>query len=64
MITYKDRSYCSCFKCTNEKCDRYVTKYVRDESERMKLPLALVDFSIATMSEDGEVNEGCRSYRV
>jgi len=63
MITYRDRMYCSCYRCTNNRCDKYVTKYIRDDSERMQLPLALVDFSLATVSEDGEVNEGCLEYR-
>ena len=62
MITYKNRTYCSSYLCNNSKCDRYVTKEVRDGSVELHLPLALVDFSLTTVSEDGEVMEGCQRY--
>jgi len=61
-MNYMDRTFCSAEGCTNKKCYRYLHDFDRHLAGQEGLPISLIDFSLATVSEDGEVNEGCLEW--
>lgn len=43
MICYRDRCYCSREDCTNELCTCRLTEQVKQDAERVGLPIDVAD---------------------